>query len=97
VWFINFSVVKFRAENLVRTNLFSHYDAEGRHPVYWYTQLDGVGELDCARTRRRVYRRENARWRMTHKDRYVSGSGQARPLHLHDNRRIVDLVRRVSR
>ena len=31
---------------------------------------------------------------MTHKDRYVSGPGQDRPLHPHDNRRIVDLVKR---
>jgi len=41
VQLINLSVVKFRSEYLARTNLFSHYDAEGRHPVYWYTQLDG--------------------------------------------------------
>ena len=41
VQLINLSVVKFRAEYLARTNLFSHYDAEGRHPGYWYTQLDG--------------------------------------------------------
>jgi uncharacterized protein YkwD len=41
VQLINLSVVKFRAEYLARANLFSHYDAEGRHPVYWYTRLDG--------------------------------------------------------
>ncbi|MFZ8808206.1 MAG: CAP domain-containing protein [Pyrobaculum sp.] len=41
VQLINLSVVKFRAEYLARTDLFSHYDAEGRHPVYWYTRLDG--------------------------------------------------------
>jgi len=41
VQLIDLSVVKFRAEYLARANLFSHYDAEGRHPVYWYTQLDG--------------------------------------------------------
>jgi hypothetical protein len=41
VWFINFSVVKFRAKCLARTNLFSHYDAEWRHPDYSYTRLDG--------------------------------------------------------
>ena len=41
VQLINLSVAKFRAEYLAHTNLFSHYDAEGRHPGYWYTQLDG--------------------------------------------------------
>jgi len=41
VQLIDLSVVKFRAEYLARTNLYSHYDAEGRHPGYWYTQLDG--------------------------------------------------------
>jgi hypothetical protein len=25
---------------LARTNLYSCYDAEGRHPGYWYTQVD---------------------------------------------------------
>jgi hypothetical protein len=38
---VNLSVARFRAEYLARTNLFSHYDAEGRHPIYWYTRLDG--------------------------------------------------------
>jgi len=41
VQLINLSVARYRAEYLARTNLFSHYDAEGRHPGYWYTQLDG--------------------------------------------------------
>jgi len=41
VQFINLSVAKYRAEYLAHTNLYSHYDAEGRHPGYWYTQLDG--------------------------------------------------------
>ncbi len=41
VQLIDLNVAKYRAEYLARTNLFSHYDAEGRHPVYWYTQLDG--------------------------------------------------------
>ena len=41
VQLINLSVVKFRAEYLAHTNLYSHYDAEGRHPGYWYTRLDG--------------------------------------------------------
>jgi uncharacterized protein YkwD len=41
VQLIDLSVARYRAEYLARTNLFSHYDAEGRHPGYWYTQLDG--------------------------------------------------------
>jgi uncharacterized protein YkwD len=40
VQLINLNVAKYRAEYLASTNLFSHYDAEGRHPGYWYTQLD---------------------------------------------------------
>jgi len=41
VQLIDLSVARYRAEYLARTNLFSHYDSEGRHPVYWYTRLDG--------------------------------------------------------
>lgn len=41
VQLINLNVAKYRAEYLAQTNLFSHYDAGGRHPGYWYTQLDG--------------------------------------------------------
>jgi len=41
VQLIDVNVAEARAKYLSRTNLFSHYDAEGRHPVYWYTQLDG--------------------------------------------------------
>jgi len=41
VQLIDLNVAKYRAEYLARINLFSHYDAEGRHPGYWYTQLDG--------------------------------------------------------
>jgi hypothetical protein len=41
VQLIDLNVAKYRAEHLARINLFSHYDAEGRHPGYWYTQLDG--------------------------------------------------------
>lgn len=41
VQLIDLSVARYRAEYLARINLFSHYDAEGRHPGYWYTQLDG--------------------------------------------------------
>jgi hypothetical protein len=40
VQLIDLNVAKYRAEYLARINLFSHYDAEGRHPGYWYTQLD---------------------------------------------------------
>jgi uncharacterized protein YkwD len=41
VQLIDLNVAKYRAEYLARTNLYSHYDAEGRHPGYWYTRLDG--------------------------------------------------------
>jgi hypothetical protein len=41
VQLIDLSVARYRAEYLARTNLFSHYDSEGRHPGYWYTRLDG--------------------------------------------------------
>jgi hypothetical protein len=41
VQLIDLNVAKYRAEYLAHTNLYSHYDAEGRHPGYWYTQLDG--------------------------------------------------------
>jgi hypothetical protein len=41
VQLIDLNVAEARAKYLARTNLFSHYDAEGRHPVYWYTRLDG--------------------------------------------------------
>jgi len=41
VQLIDLSVARYRAEYLARINLFSHYDAEGRHPGYWYAQLDG--------------------------------------------------------
>jgi hypothetical protein len=41
VQLIDLSVARFKAEYLARTNLFSHYDSEGRHPGYWYTRLDG--------------------------------------------------------
>ena len=41
VQLIDLNVAKYKAEYLARINLFSHYDAEGRHPGYWYTQLDG--------------------------------------------------------
>jgi uncharacterized protein YkwD len=41
VQLIDLSVARFKAEYLAHTNLFSHYDSEGRHPVYWYTRLDG--------------------------------------------------------
>jgi len=32
---------KWRAEYIARTGYLSHYDIEGRHPLYWYTRLDG--------------------------------------------------------
>ncbi len=35
------ALLKSGPEYLARINLFSHYDAEGRHPGYWYTRLDG--------------------------------------------------------
>jgi uncharacterized protein YkwD len=41
VQLIDLSGARFKAEYLARTNLFSHYDSEGRHPGYWYTRLDG--------------------------------------------------------
>jgi hypothetical protein len=41
VQLIDLNVARYGAEYLARTNLFSHYDAEGRHPGYWYTRLDG--------------------------------------------------------
>ena len=50
VQLIDLSVAKYKAEYLARTNLFSHYDAEGRHPGYWYTQLSGA-PCRCGGTR----------------------------------------------
>ncbi|CCC82728.1 CAP domain-containing protein [Thermoproteus tenax] len=39
---------QFRAEYMLKTGIYSHYDAEGREPTYYYTLLDGgkyaVGE-----------------------------------------------------
>jgi uncharacterized protein YkwD len=32
---------KWRVEYIARTGYLSHYDAEGRNPLYWYTRLDG--------------------------------------------------------
>ncbi len=38
---IELNVAGWRAEYLARHGLFSPYDLEGRHPLYWYTRLDG--------------------------------------------------------
>jgi len=38
---IELNVAKWRAEYLGRSGLISAYDREGRHPLYWYTRLDG--------------------------------------------------------
>jgi len=32
---------RFRAEYMYEHDVFSHYDLEGRHPVYYWTKLDG--------------------------------------------------------
>ncbi|ABL87589.1 hypothetical protein Pisl_0411 [Pyrobaculum islandicum DSM 4184] len=32
---------QYRAEYMLKTGIYSHYDAEGRHPIYYYTKLDG--------------------------------------------------------
>jgi len=40
VQLIDLNVARYRAEYLARTNLFSHYDSEGRHPGYWFSKLD---------------------------------------------------------
>ncbi len=41
VGLIELNVARWRAEYLAKRGLFSAYDAEGRHPLYWYTRLDG--------------------------------------------------------
>jgi hypothetical protein len=38
---LNLSTPQFRAAYMLQHGIFSHYDLEGRHPGYWYTQLDG--------------------------------------------------------
>lgn len=32
---------QYRVEYMLKTGIFSHYDADGRHPIYYYTKLDG--------------------------------------------------------
>ncbi|MGC8584372.1 MAG: CAP domain-containing protein, partial [Thermoproteus sp.] len=34
-------VTLFRAQYMARHDFLSHYDREGRHPIYYYTKLDG--------------------------------------------------------
>ncbi len=41
VQFTELNVARWRAEYLARTAYISSYDREGRHPLYWYTRLDG--------------------------------------------------------
>jgi len=41
VGLIELDVARWRAEYLAKRGLFSPYDAVGRHPLYWYTRLDG--------------------------------------------------------
>lgn len=38
---MHLSVADFKAEYMARNNYLSHYDKEGRHPIYYYTKLDG--------------------------------------------------------
>lgn len=38
---INLSVATWKAEYMAEHDFLSHYDVEGRHPVYYYTRLDG--------------------------------------------------------
>ncbi|MGC9171193.1 MAG: CAP domain-containing protein, partial [Thermoproteus sp.] len=46
------NVAEFRAQYMARHDFLSHYDREGRHPIYYYTKLDGgkyaVEENGCA-------------------------------------------------
>lgn len=37
----NLTAAQFRALYMARRDYLSHYDVEGRHPVYYYTALDG--------------------------------------------------------
>ena len=41
VHFMNLSVAWFRAQYMANNDYLSHYDKEGRHPIYYYTLLDG--------------------------------------------------------
>ncbi len=38
---VELNVAKWHAEYLAKYAIVGPYDAEGRHPVYWYTRLDG--------------------------------------------------------
>jgi len=38
---VELNVAKWRAEYLAKHAIIGPYDAEGRHPVYWYARLDG--------------------------------------------------------
>jgi len=56
VEFIQLNTSLFRAKYLFNHSHLSHYDIEGRHPIYYYTLLDGgtyaaeenLGETPCA-------------------------------------------------
>lgn len=37
----NLTTAQFRALYMARHDLLSHYDTKGRHPIYYYTKLDG--------------------------------------------------------
>jgi len=41
VEFIQLETPLFRAKYMYDNNIYSHYDVEGRHPIYYYTILDG--------------------------------------------------------
>jgi len=41
VGLVELNVAKWRAEHLAKYAVVGPYDKEGRHPVYWYTRLDG--------------------------------------------------------
>ncbi|MGK0550236.1 MAG: hypothetical protein ABWU84_11540 [Pyrobaculum sp.] len=38
---INLTTAQFRVGYIAARGVLSHYDVEGRHPVYYYTRLDG--------------------------------------------------------
>jgi len=38
---LNLTTPWFRAAYMLQHGVFSHYDLEGRHPGYWFTELDG--------------------------------------------------------
>lgn len=41
VQLINLTTAQFRVGYIAARGVLSHYDVEGRHPVYYYTRLDG--------------------------------------------------------